>query len=341
MRNPNGYGGVVKLSGNRRKPYMARITAGWDGKKQIFKPIGYFEDSPSALLALAEYHKNPIPPKLNITLEELYNEWSVIKYEYISKKTTENYKAGWNHISKYGKFKFTELRTVHFQGIIDGLCKAGMSRSTLEKVKVLISMLYDYAIQNDIINKNYGKFIHLPKSNKQEKEIFTDIELQTLFKADSDEWVMTILILNYTGLRLNELLGLTPFCVDMNNQTMTGGLKTEAGKDRTVPIHPKILKYVQYWLDKKGDFLICKNDGKRIRDNYYRKKLYYPTHERLGIRKLNPHCCRHTFATILRKSGADTKTIQKLMGHTKYSFTADVYTHTNIEELKAAVNLIK
>ena len=160
---------------------------------------------------------------------------------------------------------------MHFQGIIDGLCKAGMSRSTLEKVKVLISMLYDNAIQNDITNKNYGKFIHLPKSNKQEKEIFTDIELQTLFKADSDEWVMTILILNYTGLRLNELLGLTPFCVDMDNQTMTGGLKTEAGKDRTVPIHPKILKYVQYWLDKKGDFLICKNDGKRIRDSYYRK----------------------------------------------------------------------
>jgi len=341
MRNPNGYGGVVKLSGNRRRPYMARITVGWRGKTQIYKPIGYFEDQISALNALAEYNKNPIPTKIDITLGELYTEWSSGKYEYLSKQTVDNYKAGWKHLSKYSKVKFTELRTAHFQGIIDGLHKAGMSRSTLEKVKVVASMLYDYAMQNDITNKNYAEFIRLPKNEKKEKEIFTDLDIQILEKNDKDEWVMTILILIYTGLRINEFLGLTPFNINLESQTITAGLKTDAGKNRVIPIHHKILKYIKYWLNKKGEYLICNEEGKRIRDKYYREELYYPTLTRLNIKPLNPHCCRHTFASILRKSGADTKTIQMLMGHTKYSFTADTYTHINLEELKTAINEIK
>ena len=46
MRKPSGYGSVIKLKGNRRKPYQVRVTKGYDKDtgKQIYKYIGYFEN---------------------------------------------------------------------------------------------------------------------------------------------------------------------------------------------------------------------------------------------------------------------------------------------------------
>lgn len=43
MRLPNGYGGVVKLSGNRRRPYAARITTGWHINDETGKKIQHFQ----------------------------------------------------------------------------------------------------------------------------------------------------------------------------------------------------------------------------------------------------------------------------------------------------------
>lgn len=344
MKNPNGFGSVYKLKGKRRKPWIARITTGWkivDEKlKRQYQTIGYFEEKSQGLDALVLHRINPVSPKTNITLEEIYEEWSVGKYEYISKSTVDNYKAGWKHLSRFGNVKFKELRTAHIQSVIDKCHKAKMSRSSLEKIRIVASMLYNYAMQNDIVNKNYAEFVRLPKTEKEEKSIFNDLEIQKLEKAENNPWVDTILILIYTGMRINEFLSLTKFSVDLDKQIITGGLKTEAGKNRVIPIHPKISKHIKKWYDKNGDYLICNDQGKHISDKLYREKLYYPTLKELGIRELNPHCCRHTFASLMRKAGADTFAIQKLMGHSKYSFTADTYTHTDIEELEKAIKMI-
>jgi integrase len=353
MRFPNGYGGVVKLSGNRRKPYAARITIGWDpavtiskktGKeyhKQLYKVIGYFEDKPSALNALVKYKEDPIPPKADITFQEVYDEWSKSKYEYISKSTADNYRAGWKYLSKFGKVKMKELRTSQLQSVIDGCYKAKMSRSTLSKIKLVAVMLYDYAMENDIVSKNYAEYIKLPKVEKEEKEVFTDIEIQKLEKAaDAVPWVDTILILIYSGMRINEMLGLTKFSVDFERQVITGGLKTDAGKDRIIPIHPKILKYIKKWYDKNGEYLICNDKGKHMSDNHYRKKFYYPALKALKIRKLNPHCCRHTCASLMSKNGVDPKVIQLILGHSDYAFTANTYTHLDLDELKKGISKI-
>jgi len=72
----------------------------------------------------------------------------------------------------------------------------------------------------------------------------------------------------------------------------------------------------------------------------YREDLYLAALKTLKVRPLNPHACRHTFASLLSKAGAETLAIQKLIGHAKYSTTADIYTHTDIELLRKAMNLI-
>ena len=65
MKLPNGFGSVYKLSGNRRNPYVAKKTKGWEidpitGKsKQLYITVGYYPTRKEALTALAEYNKDP------------------------------------------------------------------------------------------------------------------------------------------------------------------------------------------------------------------------------------------------------------------------------------------
>ena len=144
LKRANGQGGVSKLPGRRRNPWRARITIDWeetaDGKmKQKFQVIGYFPTKRDAEKALALRSVSPVSPKADITLGELYKEWSESRYTRISKSTQGNYKASWNYLSVYENEKFTELRTAHFQKIIDD--NMDKSRSLLEKIKAQAYMI--------------------------------------------------------------------------------------------------------------------------------------------------------------------------------------------------------
>lgn len=291
--------------------------------------------------ALALHRVNPVSPRSNITLGELYEEWSASKYKNISKSTKDNYHAAWKYIQHLEKEKIKELRTSHWQSIIDKCTEKKLSRSTLEKIRTLAVMIYDHAIKNDIVNKNYAKFIELPKAEKVKKDRFTELEIKQIERAaESVPWADTILILIYTGMRISELLGLTRFNVNMDLQLITGGVKTDAGKDRIIPIHSKILKYIQRWYDKGGETLICDEKGKKLTPKRYREKMYYPALQAIGVRKLNPHACRHTFGSLMAEAGVEPLYIQKIIGHSDYAFTANEYTHPEIEMLRKAISKI-
>lgn len=336
MKNPNGYGTCYKLKGRRRKPWIARVTAGWTEEgKQIYRTVGYFETKREGLDALAMHRISPVSPKASVTLEELYAEWSENKYKHIGEGTVNNYKAAWNHIKSLEAIKVRDIRTSHLQGIIDRLT---LGSSSLEKIRVVMVMLFNHALQNDIVQKNYANFVKLPRFEKKQKERFSDLEIQKLLK-NPDEWTSTILIMIYTGLRISELLGLTRFNVDLDKGIIIGGIKTEAGKNRVIPIHPTVYPYVKMWYDKEGEALICE-DGRKLHPKTYSRKHFHPALERAGIRRLTPHKCRHTFCSMLAEAGADTNSIKTLAGHANYGFTADEYTHPDIESLKKAISKI-
>ena len=341
MRLPNGFGSIYKLSGKRRKPWVVRKTIGWDKEKQLYYTVGYYSTRALALSALSEYNKNPIGERGDITLNALYKEWSSSKYEKTeSIKTIQTYESAWNHLSTIKDTPFKDIKKSNLQGLIDNMVRKGLGYSSIHKVKVLAGMLYKHAMADDIVDKNYAELVDLPDNDAKEKKPFNDIEIKAIEElAETDEWANTILILIYTGMRIGELLTLTKFNVDIKSMTIVGGIKTDAGKNRTIPIHRKIQKYIKYWYAKEGSYLICRNND-RVRENYYRKDLYYPALEKANTRKLSPHSARHTFASLISKAGANVKSIQKIIGHADYSTTANIYTHTDIEELRKAIDLM-
>ena len=84
MKNPNGYGSVVKLSGNRRKPFEVRVNTRMDERYYpVYDVLGRFSDREDALIALAEYNKNPYSVSdRGMTFSQIYEKFYKNKYEY-------------------------------------------------------------------------------------------------------------------------------------------------------------------------------------------------------------------------------------------------------------------
>lgn len=346
MKLPNGYGSVYKLSGNRRRPWTAVVTLGYEKMKtenghrlkRETLNLGYFEKRKDALDALVSYNKKPIGGLLKSTLQDIYDNYAK-NYPSMNKKTAETYGSAWNHLKPLADTEIREIKKSHLQAIIDDMAAKGLSQSSTSKVKVLAGILFDKAAEDDIIDKNYVRFVDIPIQEKKAKAIFTDAHIKALFDNSSDPWVQTALILIYTGMRIGELLMLTRFDIDMKEKTITGGIKTDAGKNRVIPIHSKIQPFIESWLKEEGEYLISK-DGKKVTTDHYRKAIFHPMMERLNIEGLTPHATRHTFATLLSRAKVNTLSIQRVIGHSKYSTTADIYTRSDTEELRKAVESI-
>ena len=105
MKLPNGYGSVTKLSGNRRKPYLARVTLGWIINEETGKAvqnrvtIGTFKTKKEALQALAEYGANPYDiQNNNMTLAELYERWTAAYFPTLeSDSSSRTIIAAWRY----------------------------------------------------------------------------------------------------------------------------------------------------------------------------------------------------------------------------------------------------
>ena len=342
MKRANGNGSITKVSDNRRKPYKVTITKGWDVNtgKQLKKVLGYYFTQKEANKALADYLDTPYDLELaNTTFKEVYEKWSKIKYPKVSHSAILGYQSAYNNVEKLHNMKIKDIKARHLQEAIDN-CSKG--QATKKKIKFLFGQMFAYAMQNDIITKDYSEFVDIGKASEESKrEPFSNKEIELLWKhIDNIEFIDTILIMIYSGFRIGELLELETKNIDLVNMTLTGGLKTEAGKNRLVPIHPKILPLIEKRYNKDNQYLIINFKGKKMKyDNYYKEK-FIPIMEQLNM-KHRPHDCRHTFATLLSNANANATAIKKMIGHESYATTEKIYTHKDIEELRKNVELIK
>ena len=338
MKNPNGYGSVVKLSGNRRKPYVVRKTDGWnDNGYPIYIVIGYFATREEGMIALAEYNKNPYDiDRRNMTLKELYDKWSETILPKLGSALQKSLKAAYKHITKLDDIKYRDIRSYQMQEMIDG---CGRGSSTQSSIKNLWGHLDKYALEMDVIDKMYSQLTDKAPAEESHKTPFSEEEIKTLWEHKSEPWIDTILIMLYSGWRITEFLTLETANIDLKEQTMKGGIKTRNGKNRIVPIHPMILKFIKARFKEDSKFLILDEDGNPMTDQVYRK-IYTSTLEKYGMKHI-PHETRHTFRTRLDSAGANKKCIDLMMGHKSIDIGERVYTHKTIEELRTAIELLK
>ncbi len=350
MRLPNGYGGIVKLSGKRRKPYLIRKTAGWRVDRaggrivQDYMVVGYAATRSEALQILAEYNNNPFDiQNAKITFAELYEKWSDIKFKTTSHSTVNGYTIAYKACEPLYNKVFKDLKLADLQGVVDTCDK---NYPTLKKVKVLMNQLYRYAMKNEVCSKNYADFVDILRyKNKNPKgfarDKFSDAEIELLWEHSADRFCQTVLMLIYSGVRVSELLDLRKENVFLEERYFDVlESKTESGI-RKVPIAKKVLPFYEQWFNSSdSDYLIFNKAGGRFTYRNFYGQRFLPIMEQFGMDR-TPHCCRHTCISMLARAGADQTVIKKIVGHSgAMTLTEKVYTHFDVKELIAAIDLI-
>ena len=343
MKNPNGLGSVYKLSGKRRRPYIARKTIGFDpiNGNAIKMTIGYYETKREAIIALQEYIKNPDRIiSVRMKFKEVHNLWRESHYKNISETTQKHYDKFYRlAISPYfDEMIFKDIKFVHIQMFLDDLSYA---KSTIKLIKFILKSMWTFAIKNDFVDKNIAELAEIRNKpiNVIKRRVFTKSEIEILWENKDIPFVDTVLILIYTGLRINELLKLKNKEIDLEKRCfITAGSKTDAGKNRLIPIHSKVLPLITKRMNIHNQFLIMKDNSKISYSSYqyYFKQVL----EKLKMEIHTVHDTRHTFATLLSNSNANPVSITEMIGHKKYPTTAKIYTHKDLEELRKAVELI-
>ena len=214
----------------------------------------------------------------------------------------------------------------------------------------MFNLMLDYALEYELVDKNYARTFDLSNDIIKEKEeatrghiIFTDVEMQTLWdNVDSLRFVDWILIQCYMGWRPQELARLKIADVNLNDQYIVGGMKTSAGKNRTVPIHPRIKHLVQRNYDQAvelgsknlfNDPLAVKGGLLITYDKYAGRFAKIMT--ALNFREDHrPHDPRKTFITMAKKAQVDEYVIKRLIGHRITDLTEGTYTERDIEWLR-------
>lgn len=183
MKNPNGYGTIFKLSGNRRNPYCVRLACKYtsDGTKlSEHRPVlGYYRTRTEALQALAEYNKNPYDLTNKATFADIYTKW--ISEKKISKHTMYNYKAAFDKCSDLHNIPVSDLRLQHYQDIVNRYTY--QSATAMTCILSVMHGVSKYALKYELIPKDYSEFIvsdHAAAQNKH--KCFTEEEIAELWQ---------------------------------------------------------------------------------------------------------------------------------------------------------------
>lgn len=370
-RLPNGFGQITKIkNSNLRNPYRAMVTVGKDfyGKPicKPLKPNAYFKTYNDAYAALVEYNKNPYDLDDDLTVEQLYEKWTDEYFKTLTNPSSiRTIKSAWNYCSAIYNMRAKDLRPRHIKGcmedgtyVVDGVEKKASS-STKTKIKSLFNLMLDYANENDLVEKNYARTFKLSddiiKDVEEEKKDhidFTDEEMQKLWNNLYDvDYVDVLLIQCYSGWRPQELDLLKMENVDLENWFITGGMKTDAGKDRVVPVHPKIRSLIKHRyqeaLSLGSEYLINCTDTKTHRSSL---KLTYDKYRHrvekiVNKLELNPehraHDGRIQFATMAKDAKVNEYALKRIIGHKIDDLTEKTYTKRKREWLMEEILKIK
>lgn len=370
-RLPNGFGQISEIKKkNLRNRFRAMVSVGKSSNgRPIVKPLkpeSYFPTYNAAYEALVAYNKNPYDLEPAITVKELYEKWTEQYFPTLkSESSTRTISSAWAYCSSIYDMRACDVRARHIKGCMDegiAIIKGEERHPTAgikSRIKSMFNLLFDYALEYEIVDKNYARTFNVSDDVLKEREEsrrghipFTDEELQILWEhVDTNQYVDVILIQCYSGWRPQELGLIRLENVDLKNGTFVGGMKTAAGTDRIVPIHSKIMKLVKRKYKEAqelgSEYLINCTDATTHRSSIM---FTYDKYQKRFIKirdelNLNPqhraHDGRKHFITSAKKYKVDEYAIKYIVGHAISDITEKVYTERELDWLKDEIEKIK
>lgn len=252
-------------------------------------------------------------------------------------------------ISAFNNYPITKIKTVDCENVLFDLSKHNPnfhnkkpSDRTIKYYTNIITRIFDFCVQNQVLTFNPAKYITKPKGTKNSvREPITNDEIK-YFLNTPHKLQTACLIMIYTGLRRGEIAALKWSDINLKNRLLTINKsfdfksnkiktpKTVSG-NRIVPIPNTLYNHLSE-LNPNGNNLILSNeDNTVIREK--RWNSLFNNYIKIICDKYNvkfntsAHRLRHTYCTLLFEAGIDVLTAKKYMGHSDIQTTMKIYTH--------------
>lgn len=356
-RLPNGFGQITKISGrNLRNPYRVMITVGKDdlGRPiaKLLKPVAYFSTYNAAYEALSEYNKDPYDITRSITMDEMFHDW-LADHKVDNPRSLKNIKYAWVYCEQIHNIDAQAIRSRNIRILFDNPYKTVddekiiATPSTQKLIKSTLNQLCDWGVKYNLMTRNYAReVITNIEENRVHHKSFTKEEMETLWKVEKNEfYVKMILFQCYMGWRPSEMILLKKENINLDDMTITFGMKTKAGRNRTVPVHQRVQSFLHYFIARSDDseWLFpsrCKKEHSLGYSGY--NKYFKITIEKYGLdTNHTPHDCRKQFVTMAKEAGVDEYALKRLVGHAIEDLTEETYTDRSIEWLRSELEKIK
>lgn len=322
-------------------------------------------------VADSKYHDehSDIEQPENMTVDAWYEIWIDMKRRTVKQGTVFNYSFNYKkHIKpKIGEKEIRKVNPLICQKVLNDMSDSGMKNSTEHIVKAIMSNMFEYAVQNDVISKNPCKKAVKVSGKEQEERLPMNLVEQkkfiNLITGGKYEYIFRFVL--QTGLRVGEALALRWSDIDYENNILTicrslnedkskkewifEKTKSKAG-ERNVPLTKEARRILSLVKEQQkgyavnivyGDLVFRNPDGKCIIRHRLSARLNYIC-KLNGMRTISMHILRHTFATRCIEAGMNPKALQSIMGHETISTTLDLYVKANddykIEEISKVEN---
>lgn len=329
----NGQGTVIKLPNGK---YKAIVVLGYyngeDGKRHRKLHTQTFVKRSDAIAALPSL-KATVQRPADMNLHDLHDLYTAsTEYGNLSKSQRNKMSYAWK---RWETYEFTGISTLTVADLETEIEARTSSFYPARDMKVMMSHLYKLAIKKEIVPYNKSEYVDIPYDAPEAKrDRWTQEEVDS-FWADyaTHDFTAYILIMCYAGLRYGELSTILLENIHLDEGYMIGGIKTDAGINRQIPIHSRIAPLIKAIMPKRKRKLLEMNE-----DNFYH--AYWDAIARAGARELPPQTCRHYFFSRMTEAGIQGGIIAEVGGHANYITTLKNYVRISLEEKKAAVDKI-
>lgn len=359
----------VGICQTKNQKYIARYTS--RSGKRIKREFDKLRECRQWLAdaRFEDEHGNVLQGK-EPTVSAWYHYWiDNVKGDNIRYNTRRNYEERYekNINPLIGDMLLKDVKPLHCQNVLNQMAER-YANSVIEHSRLVMWMIFDSAIENELLVKNpVTKSVKCTSGRKSKEKRALTIEEQRVFLETvhgTSNYNQYALILQ-TGLRTGEMIGLRWSDVDFKNkvlhvkrtmeyrynigQWMTGDPKTKNGI-RDIPLTQEAITILKNQKEKLkslkiipiefSDTVFLCRDGTPTKNSAYDTKLFYYC-DKAGIPRFSMHVLRHTFATRCIESGMKPKTLQMILGHSNIGITMNLYVHITDDEKKKEIENIE
>lgn len=265
----------------------------------------------------------------------------------LAKHTIESYARDLTRLNTWAtrrKKTVSDLTRQDLRSWIADLSKEGLAPTSVARAVSAARGLFRFLMLDGHLKRHPTEDLQTPQKFAHLPTFLTEDEIARLFKAPDVKTLdgirdRAVLELLYSsGLRVSELVSLKQSDIDLHTGLLV--CYGKGSKERRVPIGKSAIHWLQQYSAAKAEHgstklrLMFEYRGRPLTRQFVWSMIKHYAKES-GVKKISPHTLRHSFATHLLQNGADSRSVQALLGHSDIS-TTQIYTHITDRHLRQA-----